>query len=71
MAVEIDIRNGMPSGSPKRLFPLRVESRPAGMFGVDYLPASDGNRFLLAPLADRQPADDMTVVLNWTAALPK
>src|SRR5262249_38503226 len=24
MAVEIDSRNGMPSGSPKRLFPLRV-----------------------------------------------
>jgi eukaryotic-like serine/threonine-protein kinase len=71
MAVEIDIRNGMPSGSPKRLFPLRVEPRPAGMFGVDYLPASNGDRFLVAPFADRQPTNDMTVVLNWTAALPK
>jgi hypothetical protein len=53
--------------SPQRLFQTRAAVSNAGFrYGV----TADGKRFLVAQQPEQQSAT-VTVVLNWTAALPR
>ena len=70
-AVDIDSSgDSLRVGPPKPLFSLRVPTSTL-MFGSDYAPANNGMRFLVDPVVDEGSANDITVVLNWTAALPE
>ena len=71
MSVEINAGPTLENGAPKVLFQTRIQV--AGGLGVDqYSPSADGQKFLLIePIgdADARPTP-ITVVLDWTAALP-
>ena len=69
MSVDIKTVPALESGIPKILFQTRIPVRPAT---DQYSPTSDGQKFLLLePLesASARPTP-ITVVLDWTAALP-
>jgi len=55
---------GFRLGSPRRLF-----TAPPVLFSIDIMP--DGSKALVSLPVDRQSITALTVVLNWTAALPK
>ena len=67
MAVEISIREGFLSGTPKPLFAARVSD---GKTRNKYVPSADGQRFLLET-AMPEPTKPTTIVLNWPADLPR
>jgi eukaryotic-like serine/threonine-protein kinase len=68
MAASIDLRGSAPViGSPQRLFQTRAAVTNSGF---PYAVTADGKRFLVAQQPEQQAAT-VTVVLNWTAALPR
>ncbi len=68
MAASIDLRGSAPViGSPQRLFQTRAAVTNSGS---PYAVTADGKRFLVAQQPEQQAAT-VTVVLNWTAALPR
>jgi hypothetical protein len=62
-SVDIRTDHGFEASQPRELF----KGPPA----VDYAATKDGQRFLAAVLVDDNPFHPPTVVLNWTAELPK
>jgi len=69
MSVDIKTMPALESGIPKILFQTRI---PVRLFADQYSPTADGQKFLLLePLesASARPTP-ITVVLDWTAALP-
>ena len=65
----VAVASGASFGVPKALFQTRA---PAGVstFRTNYVPSSDGRRFLVNTQIDRAPTA-ITVVLNWTAGLKR
>jgi Tol biopolymer transport system component/predicted Ser/Thr protein kinase len=70
MAVPVTIDAGFTAGAPKALFQTGV---PAGVnpFRTNYVPAGDGQRFLVNTVRDDTGPEPITVVLHWTAGLKK
>jgi Tol biopolymer transport system component len=72
MLMAVPIKAGAPTleaGPPKPLFETH---RPyTGPLFSNYVPAADGQRFLVNTTAADTPPSPITVVLNWTAALKK
>jgi Tol biopolymer transport system component len=70
MAVPIKAgASGFESGLPRPLFETH---RPySGPLFSNYVPAADGQRFLVNTTAADTPPSPITLVLNWTAALKK
>jgi Tol biopolymer transport system component len=66
MAVEIRSEGEFQAGIPQALFPIRI--RP-GNPRNRYLPAADGQRFLVVAPLGRDSITPTTVVLNWFAGL--
>ncbi len=66
MAVEIRADGGFQAGVPKPLFVGRFES---GIARNKYLPAPDGQRFLIVAPLGKEAMTPTTVVLNWFADL--
>ena len=64
MAVNVDLAKGTTVGVPRELF--RTEFRPENNRPFDV--TRDGQRFVIPTL---RPNDDVRVVLNWRALLPK
>jgi hypothetical protein len=80
MGVPIDLRAKDPVGAPVALFSVAVEGAGQAFPGVwhQYDVAPDGKRFLVNTLTQSQQPDSptqtatsLTVVVDWTAALPK
>ncbi len=68
MAVEIRGGGDFQAGIPQPLFPIRI--RP-GNPRNKYLPAADGQRFLVVAPLGRDSITPTTIVLNWFAGLRK
>jgi Tol biopolymer transport system component len=68
MAVEIRSGGEFQAGIPQPLFPIRI--RP-GNPRNKYLPAADGQRFLIVEPLGRDSITPTTIVLNWFAGLGK
>jgi hypothetical protein len=66
MAVEIRTEGGFQAGVPRALFPGRFET---GLARNRFLPASDGQRFLVVAPLGRESMTPTTVVLNWHSEL--
>jgi len=66
MGVEVATGQGFQAGTPKPLFPATVQ---AGAARNKYLPAPDGQRFLLVAPLGREAMTPTSVVLNWSAEL--
>ena len=66
----VSVGPGPSFGVPKVLFQTRV---PAGITAnrFHYVPTRDGRRFLINTQTGDAPPNPITVVVNWTAALPK
>jgi Tol biopolymer transport system component len=70
MAVPVSTTPAFEPGVPKALFQTRV---PMGAHPLrtNYVPARDGQRFLINTQSGEAPPTPITVVLNWTAGLKK
>jgi Tol biopolymer transport system component/predicted Ser/Thr protein kinase len=68
MAVDIRIGESFQAGIPRPLFLARVQP---GTARNKYLPAADGQRFLLVAPLGREAMVPTTVVLNWFAELTR
>jgi Tol biopolymer transport system component len=70
MAVPVTTEPGFTAGAPKALFQTGV---PAGVnpFRTNYVPAGDGQRFLVNTVRDDTGPEPITVVLHWTSGLKK
>jgi eukaryotic-like serine/threonine-protein kinase len=64
MAVEIDYADGPQPGTPRELFAMPEGNR-------FYLPAPDGQRFLIMVETAPPPQSPIEVVVNWTAMLAR
>ncbi|MGE5276352.1 MAG: protein kinase domain-containing protein, partial [Acidobacteriota bacterium] len=62
-SIEIRTALAFEAGQPKELFKLR--------YAEDYAAARDGQHFLVAASVDENPFQPPTIVLNWTAGVPK
>lgn len=69
MAVDVVPGVTFGHGAPRPLFQTQVP----GLVNVrnHYAPAADGRRFLVNTLAGEATTDPITIVLNWTAGLPR
>ena len=67
MAVELSLGEDAQVGSPKTLFPIRVPANGISDNRSQYIPAPDGNRFLVLATADERQEQPAVVVLNWRA----
>jgi WD40 repeat protein len=72
MAVDIRGQEAFEAGTPHPLFRINTPD-VVGLGGAhcSYVPASDGNRFLVNSRVEGAPATPIVVVLNWTALLKK
>jgi len=64
MSAAIDTTKGFAAGMPQALFPSQIRSSDT----PSYVVAKDGQRFLI-PIPD--PAEPITVLLNWPARIAK
>ena len=72
MAVPIDMRPGFKDGTPMALFSIRRDSGPRRRVReIPYHVSADGQQFLVNTPPEQQPVLGITVVLNWTSALPR
>jgi hypothetical protein len=70
MAVSVDAGpSRFDAGRPQPLFEIPPEQ--VGTMRHHYVVTADGQRFLLATIAEESFSPAITVVLNWTAALKK
>jgi eukaryotic-like serine/threonine-protein kinase len=67
MAVDLSLQGDLQAGGPKPLFSLRVPLNGISDSRSQYLPAPDGNRFLVLVSADERQDQPAVVVLNWPA----
>jgi len=67
MAVELSLGGEAQIGAPKVLFPARVPANGISDNRSQYVPAPDGNRFLVLATADEKQDQPAVVVLNWPA----
>ncbi len=67
MAVELSLGGEAQVGVPKQLFPIRVSANGISDNRSQYIPAPDGNRFLVLANADDRLDQPAVVVLNWPA----
>jgi Tol biopolymer transport system component/tRNA A-37 threonylcarbamoyl transferase component Bud32 len=65
-AVDVRMGDTFEVGVPKALFPVHLET---GLARNRFLPAPDGQRFLLVATPSRESMTPTTVVLNWLAEL--
>jgi Tol biopolymer transport system component len=66
MAVDVQTSPGFQAGIPKALFSVRLD---AGIARNHFVPARDGQRFLLVATPSRESVAPTTVVLNWLGEL--
>ena len=67
MAVDLSLQGDVRAGGPKPLFSLRVIPNGISDSRSQYLPAPDGNRFLVLVSADERQDEPAVVVVNWPA----
>jgi Tol biopolymer transport system component len=67
MAVDLSLQGDVRAGGPKPLFSLRVPPNGISDNRSQYLPAPDGNRFLVLVSTDERQDQPAVVVLNWPA----
>ena len=67
MAVELSLGGDAQVGAPKTLFSVRVPANGISDNRSQYIPAPDGNRFLVLATADEKQDQPAVVVLNWPA----
>jgi hypothetical protein len=70
MLMAVDVRRGerWKAGTPRRLFQVRLSQMSANFLG-HYAVTADGQRFLVDAVDERESAESMTVLVNWTAAV--
>ena len=70
MSVTLAAGSSLEAGVPRPLFATRI---PPGVspYRRNYVPTSDGQRFLINTLLEETAATPITVVLNWPAALER
>jgi Tol biopolymer transport system component len=68
MAVDLSLQGDVRAGGPKPLFSVRVPPNGISDNRSQYLPAPDGNRFLVLVSTDERQDQPAVVVLNWPAA---
>jgi len=71
MSVEVKTAPQFEASAPKLLFTGAVALNHAMSAGNHYAVSADGQRFLLPRPVQQSAPSPITVVLNWTAALPK
>jgi eukaryotic-like serine/threonine-protein kinase len=71
MAVGMSLGSAPEPGVPKELFPLPTEIGPPYKASGFYVPASDGQRFLVKVEAAKRAPPPIEVVVNWQAAFRK
>ena len=71
MAVEIKTGATFEPGIPAEMFPTRVSIAGATTSKNHYVPAADGQRFLVNTIPTEATSSPITVVLNWTAGLTR
>ena len=71
MAVSMSLGPTPEPGVPKELFPLPMEIGAPYKASGFYVPASDGQRFLVKVETARRAPPPIQVVVNWHAALRK
>src|SRR5206468_4205346 len=72
MAVPVTTEPNFTSGTPERLFQLPKDFLALSPVPGQFFDAtSDNQRFLALIPANRTPLDELTVVLNWPAAMRK
>ncbi|MEO8055445.1 MAG: protein kinase [Acidobacteriota bacterium] len=67
MSVELSLGADAQVGVPKALFPVRVSANGISDNRSQYIPAPEGNRFLVLANADDRLDQPAVVVLNWPA----
>jgi serine/threonine protein kinase len=67
MAVDVSLDGDVRAGAPKALFALHVPPNGLTLNRSQYLPAPDGNRFLVLTSVDEKLDQPAVVVLNWPA----
>jgi Tol biopolymer transport system component len=67
MAVDISLGGEVQVGVPKVLFPVRVPANGISDNRSQYLPAPDGNRFLVLASSEDKQDQPAVVVMNWPA----
>jgi hypothetical protein len=71
MAVEIDTRNGVQAGVPRRLFAAPLGGGAVFVFASGWDMTPDGKRFLYVTPKDGTEMPPFTVLVNWQAGLKK
>jgi Tol biopolymer transport system component len=72
MAVPVATKPAFTAGTPVALFSTRRDSGPRRRVReVSYDVSWDGQRFLVNTPPEQQPLPGITVVLNWTSAVPR
>ena len=67
MAVDLSLQGDVRAGGPRPLFSLRVPPNGISDNRSQYLPAPDGNRFLVLVSTDERQDQPAVIVLNWPA----
>jgi Tol biopolymer transport system component len=67
MAVDLSLGADVQVGVPKSLLPIRVPANGISDNRSQYVPAPDGNRFLVLATADDRQDQPAVAVLNWPA----
>jgi eukaryotic-like serine/threonine-protein kinase len=72
MAASVTLGSTIQIGIPEKLFATRMRSSLAsGYIRNEYVPAADGQKFLIDHHPGAPPSSSATVVINWMAALNK
>jgi hypothetical protein len=75
MAVDVKAQaTTFEAGIPRTLFNvtgIRSGNPGPGVVNGSYVPSSDGQKFVVAVIPNREDSNPFTVVLNWTAGLKK
>jgi Tol biopolymer transport system component len=67
VSVALSLGDDAQVGAPKTLFPIRVPANGISDNRSQYIPAPDGNRFLVLATAEERQEQPAVVVLNWPA----
>ena len=70
MSVQVDTNGTFDAGVPRALFGTRIPALSTP-YRTNYVPAADGQRFLLNTIVEGTSAPPITVVLDWMTALKK
>jgi hypothetical protein len=70
MSVQVDMDAIFDAGVPRALFPTHIPALSTP-YRSNYVPAADGQRFLVNTVVEGSDAPPITVVLDWMAALKK